>query len=242
MPPVPHVLTVDDDPLVRELVTSYLTDYDLKVTAVGDGRAMHEVMQREEVDLLVLDLRLGGEDGLTIARRVRETSKIPIIMLTGRGEEADRVMGLELGADDYLTKPFSPRELLARIRALLRRAWMTASVSQSTARVRLYRFAGWEVNVRLRRLSRADGTCIPLGNSEFNLLLAFLSAPQQVLSRDDLLELSRVHSAEVYDRAVDVTVGRLRRKLEDNPREPRLIITERRSGYRFDAPVDALTE
>jgi DNA-binding response OmpR family regulator len=197
-------------------------------------------MARELVDLVILDLRLPGEDGMQIARKLRDESAIPILMLTGRVEEADRVMGLELGADDYLTKPFSPRELLARIRALLRRARAQATVTETMAKVRAYRFAGWELNIGLRKLKSPRGDTVELTNGEFRILTAFLSAPQRVLSRDQLLELSRVHNAEVYDRAIDIQILRLRRKIEADPARPRFIVTERGAGYVFSAPVDVV--
>ena len=160
---LPHVLTLDDDPAIRQLVTDYLSANDLRVTAVATGSELAAVMARETIDLVVLDLRLQGEDGMQIARRLRDASAIPIVMLTGRADEADRVMGLELGADDYLTKPFSPRELLARIRALLRRSRAQATVADAMARVRAYRFGNWELNVGLRRLKSLDG---PVGRPD----------------------------------------------------------------------------
>jgi DNA-binding response OmpR family regulator len=237
-----HVLAVDDDASIRQLMTTYLSDHDIRVTAVQSGREMAEVLARESIDLLLLDLRLRGEDGLAIARELRSTSKIPIIIVTGRQDEADRVMSLELGADDYLTKPFSPRELLARIRALLRRTRMHSTLAEAVASVRAYRFAGWELNVRLRRLLAPDGRVLPLGSAEFNLLVAFLSAPQRVLAREQLLDRSRLHNAEVFDRAIDVQVGRLRRRIEAEPRAPRLIVTERGAGYVFTASVETLRD
>jgi two-component system OmpR family response regulator len=190
--------------------------------------------------LLVLDLRLSGEDGLQIARQLREHSSLPIIILTARKDEADRVMSLELGADDYLTKPFSPRELLARIRALLRRARLHESPSAAVAKIRLYRFAGWELNVRLRRLHAPTGQDVTVSNGEFNLLLAFLSAPQRVLDREQLLDLTRIHNAEVFDRSIDVQVGRLRRKIERDADHPQLILTERGAGYRLAVSVETI--
>src|SRR3954469_19371568 len=199
---LPHVLVVDDDPTIRELVSDYLGKNELRVTAVADGRSMQEVLADQVVDLVVLDLKLRGEDGMALARRLRDDSEIPILMLTGRAEEADRVMGLELGADDYLTKPFSTRELLARIRTILRRANTQATVADAIAAVRAYRFSGWELNIGLRKLKSPKGSAVDLTNGEFRILTAFLSAPQRVLSRDQLLELSRVHSAEVYDRSI----------------------------------------
>jgi len=236
----PHVLALDDDPSVRQLVSDYLAENELRVTAVATGKEFDAVMARETIDLVVLDLRLQGEDGMQIARRLRESSAIPILMLTGRADEADRVMGLELGADDYLTKPFSPRELLARIRALLRRARAQASVTDAIAQVRAYRFGSWELNIGLRKLKSADGRTVDLTNGEFSLLAAFVSAPQRVLSRDQLLDLSRLHNAEVYDRSIDVQILRLRRKIEPDPAHPQFIQTERGAGYVFAAAVDAV--
>ena len=233
-----HILAVDDDPSVRKVICNYLGDNDIRVTALASGREIADVMTREVIDLLVLDWRMPGEDGLAIARRLRAESKVPIIMLTGRKDEADRVMGLELAADDYLTKPFSPRELLARIRALLRRTRERQTVADVVQKIRAYRFAGFEVNVRLRRLTAPGGSNVPLTNSEFNLLAAFLGAPQRVLSRDQLLSLSRLHNDEVYDRSIDVQVARLRRKIQPEEGAAEIIRTERGAGYVFLAPIE----
>lgn len=232
-----HVLVVDDDAAVCALVQEYLSQNDFRVTAVATGKQMTEVLASEAIDLVVLDLRLRGEDGLRLAQRLREGSKIPIIILTGRLEEADRVMGLELGADDYVTKPFSPRELLARIRAVLRRYHAAEPLPGRDEGLRAYRFAGWELNVRLHRLTSPAGERVSLTNGEFSLLAALLSAPERILTRDQLLDLSRLHSAEVYDRSIDVQILRLRRKLETDPSNPQLIRTERGAGYIFRAPV-----
>lgn len=235
-----HVLAIDDDPSVRQMIADYLSDNDIRVTAAGSGKEIAGVMAGDTVDLLILDLKLPGEDGMQIARQLRAESDVPIIILTGRKDEADRVMGLELGADDYLTKPFSPRELLARIRALLRRSRARETVADGLSRIRAYRFAGWELNVRLRRLKSPQGETIPTTNSEFNLLVAFLASPQRVLSREQLLELSRLHDDEVYDRSVDVQVGRLRRKIEPKGALTQLIRTERGAGYIFTAVVETV--
>jgi DNA-binding response OmpR family regulator len=235
---MPHILVLDDDPSMRQMIVDFLVDYDLRVTAVATGREMAAVLEQEPVDLLLLDLRLPGEDGLTIARRLREESELAIIVITGRQGEADRVMALELGADDYLTKPFSPREMLARIRALLRRV-RAVPASRPRPGVRAYRFAGWELVVGLRRLTSPDGQVVALSNGEFNLLTAFLNSPERTLTRAELLELSRLHDDEVYDRAVDVQVGRLRRKLLGHDGS-RLIHTERGAGYVFSAAVEIL--
>jgi two-component system, OmpR family, response regulator len=233
-----HILAVDDDPSVRKVICNYLGDNDMRVTALASGRDIADVMAREVIDLLVLDWRMPGEDGLAIARRLRAESKLPIIMLTGRKDEADRVMGLELAADDYLTKPFSPRELLARIRALLRRTRERQTVADVVQKIRAYRFVGFELNVRLRRLTGPTGENIPVTNHEFNLLAAFLASPQLVLSRDQLLGLSRLHNDEVYDRSVDVQVGRLRKKIQPGENATELIRTERGAGYVFTAAVE----
>jgi len=236
-----HVLAVDDDPSVRQMIADYLGDNDIRVTSLASARQIAEIMARDTIDLVILDLRLPGEDGMEIARKLREESAgLPIIMLTGRKEEADRVMGLELGADDYLTKPFSPRELLARIRALLRRSRAQQTVADGLQKVRAYRFAGWELNVRLRRLTSPGGGNVPLTNTEFNLLAAFLAAPQRVLSRDQLLRFSRLHNDEVYDRSIDVQVGRLRKKIEPPGAKAELIRTERGAGYVFIAAVEVV--
>src|SRR5262245_32307456 len=199
----PHVLALDDDPEVRAMLIEYLGSHDLRITAVATGREMLSFLENEPVDVLLLDLRLPGEDGLALARQVRNLSAVPIIILTGRTDEADRVMGLELAADDYVVKPFSPRELVARIRAVLRRAGGAQPAAPRDTSIRAYRFAGWELNMRLRRLTDPAGQQVPLTNGEFSLLSAFLSAPQRVLSRDQLLEASRLHNLEVYERSID---------------------------------------
>jgi len=238
--PLGHVVAVDDDDAVRDLIAEYLGKNELRVTCVATGKDLAGVMEREVVDAVILDVRLGAEDGMQIARKLREESAIPILMLTSRIEEADRVMGLELGADDYLTKPFSPRELLARIRALLRRARAQASVADAIASVRAYRFGGWELNIGLRKLKSPQGENVDLTNGEFRILTAFLASPQRVLSRDQLLDLSRVHSAEVYDRSIDIQILRLRRKIEPDPAHPKFIVTERGAGYVFSSTVEAV--
>jgi DNA-binding response OmpR family regulator len=235
----PHVLAVDDDPTMRQLIGDYLGQNEFRVTAVADGRAMQEVLAAQVVDLVVLDLRLQAEDGMALARRLRDESAIPIIMLTGRAEEADRVMGLELGADDYLTKPFSPRELLARIRTILRRR--RAEVRQGRPDgVRAYRFDGWELNLNTRRLAAPGGRVVPLSNGEFSLLVVLLGSPHRILSRDQLLDLSRLHNDEVYSRTIDVQIMRLRRKIEPDAAQPRYIRTERGAGYLFGVPVETV--
>jgi two-component system OmpR family response regulator len=236
-----HVLAVDDDPFVRKMVVDYLAEFDFQVTTLASGRQIDEILARETIDLVVLDVRLPDADGMEIARRLRAALPgLPILMLTGLKDEADRVMGLETGADDYLTKPFSPRELLARIRALLRRSRVQQTVADGLQKVRAYRFAGWELNVRLRRLTSPKGDAVHLTNAEFNLLAAFLAAPQRILSRDQLLGLSRLHNDEIYDRSIDTQIGRLRKKFELPEKKDQLIRTERGAGYIFTADVEVV--
>jgi two-component system OmpR family response regulator len=236
----PNILVIDDDPQIRSLLTEYLTENGLRVSVASTGQEMAKVLGEETVDLVVLDLRLAGEDGMAITRSLRDQSAIPIVMLTGVRDEADRVMGLELGADDYVTKPFSPRELLARIRTVLRRTKGAVPVSARQREIRAYRFGAFELNLRTRRLKQRDGGHIVLTNGEFNLLAALLAAPERILTRDQLLEASRVYDNEVYDRAIDIQVLRLRRKIEPDPSQPQFIVTERGAGYIFKAPVDVV--
>jgi DNA-binding response OmpR family regulator len=237
----PHILIVDDDPQIRELLQEYFTANELRVSVTASGKEMAAILADHAIDLVVLDLRLAGEDGMVLARKLREESAIPIIMLTGVRDEADRVMGLELGADDYLTKPFSPRELLARIRTVLRRTKGAALTEARQRDVRAYRFASFELNLRTRRLAKQQaGQRIELTNGEFNLLAALLAAPQRILTRDQLLESSRVYDNEVYDRSIDVQILRLRRKIEVDPSHPQFILTERGVGYLFNSPVEIL--
>ncbi len=235
-----HILVVDDDPSMRELLDDYLTENDFRVTVADGGARMAQVLQDAVIDLVILDLRLRGEDGMQLARELRATSSIPVIIVSGKQDEADRVMGLEIAADDYITKPFSNRELLARIRSVLRRYEARTQDTSPAKRAgrRAYRFAGWELSVLARRLTSPEGARVELSNGEFNLLLALCEAPQRALTRDQLLELSRLHGAEVYDRSIDVQILRLRRKIEVDPSNPQLIRTERGVGYLFDAPVD----
>jgi two-component system, OmpR family, response regulator len=235
-----HVLVVDDDEHVCNLVCEYLGQNDFRVSAVSTGKQMLEKIGTEAIDLLLLDLRLQGEDGLRLARTIRESSKLPIVILTGQLDEADRIMGLELGADDYVTKPFSPRELLARIRAVLRRTQVEVAPPGRDETLRAYRFEGWELNVRRHRLQSPAGRLVEITRGEFSLLCAFLSSPGRILTRDQLLELSRLHSTEVYDRSIDVQIMRLRRRIEADPSQPKFIKTERGVGYFFDAPVKAI--
>ena len=241
MASAPHILAIDDDAAMRNLIASYLAENDLRVTTVASGAEMAAALATNAIDLVVLDLRLEGEDGLQLARQLREDGQTPIIIVSGRQAEADRVMALELGADDYLTKPFGPRELLARIRAVLRRYQVAAELLPARRdERRAYRFAGWELNLRSRRLISPRGERVELTNGEFNLLQGFCAAPQRVLTREQLLELSRLNSAEVYDRSIDVQILRLRRKIEPDPARPQYIRTERGAGYVFSVAVEVL--
>ncbi len=239
--PIPveaHILVVDDDPAIRDLIREYLGEHDFKVSVAESGADMDRVLGVEVVDLVILDLKLPDEDGLAIARRLRQSLDLPIIILTGRKEEADRVMGLELGADDYVTKPFSQRELLARIKAVLRRTEGKRATRRGES-VRAYRFSGWELNTGTRRLKSAEGAQVELTNSEYALLVAFLRSPQRVLTRDQLLEASRLHD-DIYDRSIDVQILRLRRKIEASPNQPSLIKTERGAGYYLNTTVETV--
>jgi len=236
----PHILVIDDDPDIRQLVVEYLGKNDMRVSVGSSGKEMFEVFDREAIDLVLLDLKLPGEDGMHLARLLRERATVPIVLLTGRSEEADRVMGLELGADDYVTKPFSPRELLARLRAVLRRYQVQATLPERDNTRRAFRFSGWELNLRTRRLLAPDGHSVELSNGEFSLLNALCRAPQRVLTRDQLLSMSRLHEAEVYDRTVDVQIRRLRLKIEADQSKPALIVTERGAGYRLASDVETL--
>src|SRR3984885_12237215 len=235
----PHILVVDDDPQIRALLLEYLTENALRVTVSSTGQQMAAILDDEAINLVILDLRLAGEDGMAIARTLRDKSAIPIVMLTGIRDEADRIMGLELGADDYLTKPFSQRELLARIRTVLRRTKGPALTEARQRELRAYRFVDFELNLRTRRLNRR-GQRIELTNGEFNLLAALLAAPQRILTRDQLLEASRVYDNEVYDRSIAVQVLRLRRRIEGDPSQPQFILTERGAGYIFKTAVDVV--
>lgn len=238
MEPSPHILFVEDDADIRALVADFLTRNGFRVSVARDARELDRLLEVSRADLLILDIMLPKEDGLSLCRRIRATSSVPIIMLTARGSEIDRVVGLEMGADDYLTKPFSTHELLARIRALLRRAGM-ASRAPRLQRPAHLSFAGWRLDLGARRLHSADGTAVPLTGGEFELLATFCEHPQRVLTREQLLDLTRGRAAMPFDRSIDIQVSRLRRKIEDNPKEPLLIQTVRAGGYLFTPEVVA---
>jgi len=238
---VKHVLVVDDDAAMRDVVGSYLESHNFQVSLAADGRTMKRVLVSQPTDLVILDLKLAEEDGLELIRDITGQADVRVIVLTGhRRDETDRVVGLELGADDYMLKPFGLRELLARVRAVLRRAEAQQRQAQKQEKHTRYRFAGWELNLRTRQLISPTGTATALTAGEFNLLGALLRSPQHVLSREQLLAASRVHDEEVLDRSVDIQILRLRRKLEANPSEPQLIRTERGAGYILAASVEVL--
>ncbi|MFK3968961.1 winged helix-turn-helix domain-containing protein [Ensifer adhaerens] len=229
-----HVVVVDDDSNIRNLLLDYLGQHALRVTAVPDSRGLSRTVATDRVDAIIVDLNLGHEDGLEIVRNSAANSDVPLIIISGdRHDEADKVVGLELGASDYITKPFSLRELLARLRAAMREK----SRPRHKRGPRSYTFAGWKLSPKLRKVTGLDGGEVKLTAGEFNLLVAFLLAPRQILSREQLLNASRVHGEEVFDRSIDVLILRLRRKLEEDPSQPKLIKTERGAGYIFDADV-----
>ena len=233
-----HILVVEDDRPTRDLIARYLSENHFRVSTAVTGTEGEAALGRDPVDLVVLDLNLPDQDGLMLAKRLLAGHDIPIVILTGRTEEMDRVLGLELGADDYVTKPFSPRELLARIRAVLRRAQGKPGTRRAQG-LRVYRFAGFELRSGTRKLVSPAGSEVELTGGEFSLLVAFLNSPKQILSRDQLLEGSRLYD-DVYDRSIDVQILRLRRKIETNPSEPQLIRTERGAGYYLDCEVEVI--
>jgi two-component system OmpR family response regulator len=234
-----HLLIVDDDKEIRTLLSQFLSQHGYRVSVAGDGRAMLQVLDGARIDLIVLDVMLPGEDGLSLCRRVRSAATTPIVMLTAAGGETDRIVGLEMGADDYLPKPFNPRELLARVRAVLRRVG-AAQGGLLNGAGRALEFDGWRLDVSGRRLFSPAGALVPLRAAEFDLLLALAERPQRVLNRDQLLDLSRGRAANSFDRSIDVQVSRLRRKLKVGPDGPELIKTVRGGGYVFAANVAAV--
>jgi two-component system OmpR family response regulator len=234
----PHLLVVDDDVEIRNLLSTLLTRRGYRVTTACDEPEMRRVLASSRIDLIILDLMLPGKDGLTICRELRSAKSIPIVMLTARGEATDRVVGLELGADDYLPKPFEVRELEARIKAVLRRSLSTGNQSRDGAVV--FKFKGWKLDARQRQLLSPEGAVVDLTTGEFDLLLVFVERPQRVLNRDQLLDLARGRDATSFDRSIDVQVSRLRRKIESDPKDPQLIKTVRSGGYLFTPTVERL--
>jgi two-component system OmpR family response regulator len=236
---VPHILIVDDHREIRELVSRALSKEGFRVSVAADGHAMHKVLADSRIDLILLDLMLPGEDGLSLCRTLRAKSKIPIIMLTAKGDEVDRVIGLEMGADDYLPKPFGSRELIARIRAVLRRSQEATPPAKPGERPKQYHFDRWRLDAGARELIRDDGTTLPLSTGEYDLLIVLVERPQRVLSRDQLLDLARGRAANALDRSIDTQVSRLRKKLERDPADPKIIKTVWGGGYMFTPAVSA---
>jgi two-component system OmpR family response regulator len=235
----PHILIVDDNREIRDLVSRLLTREGFRVSVAADGRAMRKTLADARIDLVLLDLMLPGEDGLSLCRGIRAESRLPIIMLTAKGDEVDRVIGLEMGADDYLAKPFGSRELVARIRAVLRRSSSdTPAPGPAPAEAqRRFRFDRWQFDTQSRELLGDDGVTVPLSTGEYELLLALVERPMRVLSRDQLLDLARGRAAAAFDRSIDTQISRLRKKLERDPAEPRVIKTVWGGGYMFAVPV-----
>jgi len=235
---VPHCLIVEDDREISTLIARLLPKHGFRSSIAADGKAMDRVLSESRIDLVILDIMLPGENGLSLCRRLRSESTVPIIMLTALGEEMDRILGLEMGADDYLAKPFSSRELLARIRAVLRRVAMLPD-NRAVAKSSGLMFEGWRLDPGMRQLHSPDGARVVLTSGEFDLLVAFCQHPQRVLTRDQLLDLTHGRAAKAFDRSIDIRVSRLRRKIEVDPKAPKIITTVRTGGYLFAAEVAA---
>ena len=236
MEAAPHIAIVDDHRDIRDLVGKYLQKHGYRTSLAESAASFRRLLDRNAIDLVVLDIMMPGEDGLSLCRYLRESSTVPVIMLTAMAEETDRIVGLELGADDYLAKPFNPRELLARIKAVLRRV-QSLPPQRGQLKAREVRFERWSLNVGRRELTGEDGMAVPLSTAEFRLLSVFLDHAGLVLSRDQLLDLTVGRSAEPFDRAIDNQVSRLRKKIESDPKSPTLIKTHWGGGYSFSAEV-----
>jgi DNA-binding response OmpR family regulator len=231
---------VEDDPALQRMILNYFAENNIRTLVANNRQEMVDRLGKTEINLVILDLRLGSEDGLDLLREVRLSSEVPVIIITGhRRDDIDRVVGLELGADDYLTKPFNLRELLARVRAILRRFDAGRAAPTRDPERGRFRFSGWQLDRRIRQLTDPAGAKVTLTKGEYAMLLAFLEAPQRPLSREQLLQATRVHE-DVFDRSIDVQILRLRRKLERDPRAPRVILTERGVGYVFALPVERI--
>lgn len=236
------ILIVDDDKELRELLTDLLNKYGYEVESAANGAQMFEKLSMHNIELIILDIRLPGEDGFSLCQKLRLSSSIPIIMLTANGDETDRIVGLEMGADDYLPKPFNPRELVARIKAVLRRfqegTLLAKAKERSPFSAAILKFSGWRLELASRRLLSPDNLEITLSAGEYTLLLTFLERPRRVLSRDQLLELIHHREATPFDRSIDIQVSRLRQKIEDDPKDPKFIRTVRGGGYVFHPHVE----
>ena len=235
---VAQILVVDDEPEIAELLRRYLSLQGYAVSTADGGVAMRRMMADAEIDLVLLDLGLPGEDGLALMRSLRESSSVAIIVVTGRGEPVDRIVGLEVGADDYVTKPFDVRELAARVRSVLRRTKEAAAKSQEAVQMDVARFAGWTLHLGARRLESPEGKPVDITTGEFELLATLVKSPGRVFSRDELLEATRNRGAGPFDRTIDVQVGRLRRKIEADPQRPELIKSVRGAGYVLTPKVE----
>jgi two-component system OmpR family response regulator len=237
---IDHVLLVDDDREIRELVSAYLKKNGMRVSIAADGRQMRSFLEADRVDIIVLDIMMPGDDGLVLCRQLRagKHRATPVLMLTARSDETDRVVGLEMGADDYLLKPFSARELLARINAVLRRTRMFPPNLELIEAGRYFNFGAWQLDTVARHLIDEDGTVITLSGAEYRLLRVFLDHPQRVLSRDQLLNLTQGRDPELFDRSIDLLVSRVRQRLHDDAREPAYIKTVRNEGYVLAMPVE----
>ncbi|WP_206860641.1 response regulator [Lysobacter changpingensis] len=239
-----HILVVDDDREIRQMVADYLRKNGLRASEAADGREMRAVLETHAIDLIVMDLMMPGEDGLTLTRNLRagRHRAIPVVMLTAREDQTDRIIGLEMGADDYVTKPFAARELLARIKAVIRRTRMLPPNLQVTEAARLLAFGRWRLDTTARHLLDPDGTVVALSGAEFRLLRVFLDHPNRVLSRDQLLNLTQGRDAELFDRSIDLLVSRLRQRLQDDARDQSYIKTVRSEGYVFSMAVTVVGE
>jgi two-component system OmpR family response regulator len=236
----PHLLLVDDERSIREPLAAYLGRNGFRVTQATDAASARDRLKGYAIDLVILDIMMPGEDGLSLCRHIRETSETPVVLLTAMTEETDRIVGLEMGADDYVVKPFSPRELVARIKVILRRAARSGGVRQHAPDADSYAFAGWVLKAGERVLVDRDGVTVPLSTGEFNLMLAFVTHPRQVLSRDQLLDITQGREANAFDRAIDNHISRLRRKVEEDVKNPMLIKTVWGGGYSLAADVTRL--
>ncbi len=232
-----HILVVDDDPEIRELLQEYLTRNGYRTSSVGEGKGMWQALENSHVDLVVLDLMLPGDDGLELCRNLRVNSKVPVIMLTAKGDDMDRILGLEMGADDYLPKPFNPRELLARIKTVMRRASTMPWTEEEESEYRPICFSGWRLDPITRHLTGEDGLVVPLSGAEYKLLNVLLAHPNRILNRDQLLDLTQGRESDPFDRSIDVLISRLRKRLGDDPKTPQIIKTVRGEGYILSAKV-----
>jgi two-component system, OmpR family, response regulator len=232
-----HILVVDDDPEIRELLQEYLTRNGYRTSAVGEGKGMWRALDSGHVDLIVLDLMLPGDDGLELCRNLRVNSKVPVIMLTARGDDMDRILGLEMGADDYLPKPFNPRELLARIKVVLRRASTMSWNDVEDVEYLPICFSGWKLDPVTRHLTGEDGVVVPLSGAEYRLLQVLLAHPNRILNRDQLLDFTQGRESDPFDRSIDVLISRLRKRLGDDPKTPQIIKTVRGEGYILSVKV-----